>query len=122
MLHPWTLLSTVDFFDWKYLEMMLISFLDLASRGGRGGALLIVTGTDFAISFLLLPLVRIVLRVNFEDIFDLSVLVFWSVLSYASPPVWKQHSRSETTSEPYKPAFYGGHFSRNTSYGSAATL
>jgi len=70
------LLSTIDFFDWKYLEIMLISFLDLASRGERGGALLIVTRTDFAISFLLLPLVRIVLRVNFEDIFDLSALVF----------------------------------------------
>ena len=122
MLHPWTLLSTVDFFDWKYLKMMLISFLDLAGRGGRGRALLIVTGTDFTISFLLLPLVRIVLGVNFEDIFDLSVLVFWSVLSYASPPVWKQRSRSETTSEPYKPAFHGGHLSRNTSYGSAATI
>ena len=73
------MLSTVDFFDWKYLEMTLISFLDLASRGGRGRALLIVTGTDFAISFLLLPLVGIVLRVNFEDIFNLSVLVFWLV-------------------------------------------
>jgi len=63
-LHSWTLLSTV---------------LDLAGRGGRGGALLIVTETDFAISFLLLPLIRIVLGVNFKDIFDLSVLVFWSV-------------------------------------------
>ena len=40
---------------------------------------LIPTVTGFAISFLLLLLVRIVLRVNFEDIFDLSVLVFWSV-------------------------------------------
>ena len=69
----------MDFFDWKYLEMTLISFLNLASRGGKGKALLIVTRTGFAISFLLLLLVRIVLRVNFEDIFDLSVLVFWSV-------------------------------------------
>ena len=56
--------------------MTLISFLDLASRKGRGKALLIVTRTDFAISFLLLLLVGIVLGVNFEDIFDLSVLVF----------------------------------------------
>ena len=72
-------MSTIDFFGWKYLEMMLISFLDLAGRGGRGGALLIVTGTDFGNSFLLLPLVWIDLGVNFEDIFDLSVLVFWSV-------------------------------------------
>ena len=88
---------------------MLISFLDLASRGGRDGALLIVTRTDFTISFLLLPLVGIVLGVNFEDIFDLSVLVFWSVLSYTSPPVWKQRSRSETTSELYKPTFLATH-------------
>jgi len=28
----------------------------------------------------------------------------------------------KTTSEPYKPAFHGGHLSRNMSYGSAATL
>ena len=43
-------------------------------------------------------------------------------MSYASPPVWKQRPRGETTSEPYKPAFHGGHLSRNTSHGSAATL
>ena len=34
----------------------------------------------------------------------------------------KLHPRSDATSEPYKPAFHGGHLSRNTSYGSAATL
>ena len=72
----------MDFFGWKYLEMMLISFLDLAGRGGRGGALLIVTRTGFAISFLLLLLVGIVLGVNFEDIFDLSVLVFLISVQY----------------------------------------
>jgi len=43
-------------------------------------------------------------------------------LSYASPPVWKQRPCGETTSEPYKPAFHGGHLSRNTSHGGAATL
>jgi len=37
--------------------MALTSFLDLAGRGERGGALLMVIGTDFGISFLLLPLV-----------------------------------------------------------------
>jgi len=34
----------------------------------------------------------------------------------------KLHPRSNATSEPYKPAFHGGHFSRNTSHGGAATL
>ena len=64
------------FEGWKYLEMTLISFLDLASKGGRGGALLMVTGTDFGTSFLLLPLVGGILGVNFEEIFALSVLDF----------------------------------------------
>ena len=34
----------------------------------------------------------------------------------------KLHSRGDATSEPYKPAFHGGHLSRNMSYGGAATL
>jgi len=34
----------------------------------------------------------------------------------------KLHPRSDATSEPYKPAFHGGHLSRNTSYGGAATF
>jgi len=56
--------------------MTLISFLDLAGRGGRGGALLIVTEVDFRISFLLAPLVGEVLWVNFKEILFLSGLVF----------------------------------------------
>jgi len=43
-------------------------------------------------------------------------------MSYAGPPVQKQHPRSETTSEPYKPAFHGSHLSHNMSHGGAATL
>ena len=34
----------------------------------------------------------------------------------------KLHPHGDATSEPYKPAFHGGHLSCNTSYGSAATL
>ena len=34
----------------------------------------------------------------------------------------KLHPRGDATSEPYKPAFHGGHLSRNTSHGGAATL
>jgi len=34
-------------------------------------------------------------------------------VSYASPPVQKQHPHGETTSEPYKPAFHSGHLSCN---------
>ena len=56
--------------------MALISFLVLAGRGGRGGALLMVTGVDLGISFLELPLGGGVRGVNFEDILDLRVFVF----------------------------------------------
>jgi len=66
---------------WKYLEIMFISFLDFAGRGGGGGALLIVTGTDLGESFLELPFVEEMHGVNFEEIFDLRVLAFWSVYS-----------------------------------------
>ena len=34
----------------------------------------------------------------------------------------KLHPCGDATSKPYKPAFHGGHLSRNTSYGGAATL
>jgi len=51
-----SVLLAEGFLGWKYLEMMLISFLDLAGRGGRGSALLIVTGVDLGVSFLELPL------------------------------------------------------------------
>ena len=34
----------------------------------------------------------------------------------------KLHPHGDATSEPYKPAFHGGHLSCNTSYGGAATL
>ena len=59
--------------------MMLISFFVLARRGGGRGTLLMVTRTGFANSFLLLLLVGEVLRVNFEEILALKVLVFLSV-------------------------------------------
>jgi len=71
-----TLLLTEGFLEWKYLEMMLISFLDLARRGGRGGALLIETGVDLGVSFLELPLGGGVCGVNFEAILDLRLFVF----------------------------------------------
>ena len=34
----------------------------------------------------------------------------------------KLHPRGDATSEPYKPAFHGGHLSRNTSHGGAAAF
>ena len=58
---------------------MLTFFLVLARRGGDGRTLLIETGTDLATSFLLLLLGGAILRVNFEEILALRVLVFWSV-------------------------------------------
>jgi len=65
--------------EWKYLEITFISFLDLARRGGGGGALLIVTGIDLGESFFELPLVGGIREVNFDDIFDLRILVLRSV-------------------------------------------
>ena len=79
LLDSWVLFPTEWFLGWKYLEMTLISFFNLASSGGRGGALLMVTGTDFGVSLLALFLVGGILGVNFDEILDLSVLVFWSV-------------------------------------------
>jgi len=43
-------------------------------------------------------------------------------MSYAIPPTWKLHSCGDINSKLYKPVFHGGHLSRNTSYGGAATL
>jgi len=53
--------------------MTLISFLVLAGRGGRGSTLLIVTGVDLGMSFLLLPLTGGVLGVKFAEILALRV-------------------------------------------------
>ena len=72
-------LLTVDSLGLKYLEIMLTSFLVLASRGGGGGTLLIVTSTSFTISFLLTLLGGIVLGVNFNDTFALRVFDLLSV-------------------------------------------
>jgi len=58
------------------LEITLISFLVLAGRGVRGGALLMVIGVDLGVSFLVLPLDRGVLGVKFAEILDLRVFVF----------------------------------------------
>ena len=79
VLLPLVVFSTDNFLGWKYLEMMLISFLVLARRGGGGRTLLIVTGTDFTISFLLPLCCGIVLRVNFDETLPLRVLVLLSV-------------------------------------------
>jgi len=73
--------STGFFFIWKYFEIMLISFFDLAGKGGRGGALLMVTGVDFGISFLLLLLEAGagIFGVNFDEILALRVFDLLSV-------------------------------------------
>ena len=56
------------FLDWKYFEMTFTSFLDLAGRGGGGGTLLIMTGTDLGDSFFELPLGVGIRGENLEDI------------------------------------------------------
>ena len=61
--------------------MTFTSFFDFAGRGGGGGALLTVTGTDLGGSFLELPFGGGTRGVNFDEIFALRVLVFLSVYS-----------------------------------------
>ena len=72
----WSLFSTVGFLGWKYLEIMLTSFLVLARRGSGSRTLLMETGARLTISFLLPLLERVVLGVNFEEILALRVLDF----------------------------------------------
>ena len=60
-----------------------------------------------------------------KELFEPQVMYFGlcnSLVSYASPLVWKLHLHSEVTSKTYKPAFYGGYLSRNTSYSGATTI
>ena len=64
---------------WKYLDMMLTSLFDFARRGGSRGTLLIVTGTGFFISLLLVLVVGAILEENLDKIFTLSVEVLLSV-------------------------------------------
>jgi len=66
-------------FSLKYFKIVLISVLDLAGSGGGGDAFSMETRTGLAISFLLLFLIGVVLRVNLDDIFVLRVLVLLSV-------------------------------------------
>ena len=61
--------------------MTITSFFDFAGRGGGGGALLTITGTDLRDSFLELLLGEGTRRVNFDEIFALRVLVFLLVNS-----------------------------------------
>ena len=70
------LLLSEGFLERKYLEIVLISFLDLAGRGRRGGALLMVMGVDLGKSFLELPLGGGERGVNLEEILDLRLFNF----------------------------------------------
>ena len=79
MFPTWFLFSAEGFLLWKYLEMTLTSFFDLTRRGDGGETLLIVMGTDFSCSLLLLVVVRMILGENFDTIFSLSDLVLLSV-------------------------------------------
>jgi len=52
------------------------------------------------------------------------VLAWFNIATilYASPPVQKLHLHSDIIFKLYKPIFYGGHLSCNTSYGGTATI
>ena len=73
------LLLSEGFLGRKYLEIVLIFFLDLARRERRGSALLIVIGVDLGESFLELPLGGGEHGVNLEEILDLRLFDFWLV-------------------------------------------
>ena len=73
------LLLSKGFLGRKYLEITLISFLDLARRGGRDRALLIVTGVDLGVFFLEIPWGGGERGVNLDEILDLRLFNFWSV-------------------------------------------
>lgn len=79
MLEGFIPLLPEETFFLKYLEMVFISFFDLAGRGGRGGALLMVTGVGLGTSLLELPAEWGIRGVNLADIFFLRELVPWSV-------------------------------------------
>ena len=81
---------------------------------GQGSALSPILST-----FYIVPLIRIFeLRAQSLNL-STSILSFCHILVHLSG---KLHPHGDATSEPYKPAFHGGHLSRNTSYGGAATL
>ena len=59
---------------WKYFEIVLTSFLDLAGSVGGGGAFLIEIGTSSEVSLLVLFLLGATLGMNLEEIFILRVV------------------------------------------------
>ena len=71
------LFLTIGLSGKKNLEIVLISFLVFAGRGGGGGALLIVTGVGFLVG--LLDVKETTLGVSLSEIFSLSDLDLLSV-------------------------------------------
>ena len=67
--------STEGLLFWKYLEMTFTSLFDFARREGRGGILSMVTGTGLVISLLFLLIDRVILGVNLDESFALSIVV-----------------------------------------------
>ena len=60
---------------------------------------------------------------NFINIANMCInLGYWLSVICKFHLSGKLHPRGDATSEPYKPAFHGGHLSRNTSHGGAATF
>ena len=64
---------------WKYFEMTLISFFDLAGREGGSRAFSMVIRIGFAISLLFLLRFGAIFEVNLENIFTLKVVDLLSV-------------------------------------------
>ena len=80
------LLSFEDFLFWKYFEMTLTSLAILAGRGRGGETLSIEAGVGLGTD-LLDFLVRegMILEVNFDEIFSLSVFDLLSVYKESQP-------------------------------------
>ena len=107
-----TFLQTLFFF--LFFSFLFFSFL-LSS----------ILGTEVRIGMTSLSYVIVMVichEIAIEGRCYIACITYVDLMSYASPPVQKQCSRSGTTSESYKPTFHGGHLSRNMSYGGAATI
>jgi len=67
--------SVIGLLLWKYFEMTLISFFDLARREGGDRTFSMVIRIGFAISLLFLLGFSATLEVNLEEIFALKVVI-----------------------------------------------
>jgi len=71
--------STNELLFWKYFEMTFTSLFDFTGKEGEGGTFLMVTRMGLVVSLLLLLVEGVILGVNLDEIFALSVVALLSV-------------------------------------------